>query len=145
VWTTDKDGIALALLAAEMTAVTGRDPGELYQGLSDEFGAIFADRVDAPASVVQKKALSKLSPAQISSRVLAGDAITQVLDKAPGNGVSIGGIKVISEGGWFAARPSGTEDIYKIYAESFRDEAHLQRIFSEAQQIVDGALAAQQG
>ena len=143
VWTTDKDGIALALLAAEMTAVTGRDPGELYQGLSDEFGAIYADRVDAPATPAQKKALGKLSPAQISSRELAGDAITQVLDKAPGNGAAIGGIKVISEGGWFAARPSGTEDIYKIYAESFRDAAHLQRIFSEAQQIVDGALVAE--
>lgn len=143
VWTTDKDGIALALLSAEMTAVTGRDPGELYQGLNEEFGTIFADRVDAPATPVQKKALGKLSPAQISSRELAGDAITQVLDKAPGNGAAIGGIKVISEGGWFAARPSGTEDIYKIYAESFRDEAHLQRIFSEAQQIVDGALVAQ--
>ena len=140
VWTTDKDGIALALLAAEMTAVSGRDPGELYQGLSDEFGAIYADRVDAPASVAQKKVLGKLSPEQISSSQLAGDAITQVLDKAPGNGAPIGGIKVISEGGWFAARPSGTEDIYKIYAESFRDEAHLQRIFSEAQQIVDAAL-----
>ena len=143
VWTTDKDGIALALLAAEMTAVTGRDPGELYQGLSDEFGAIYADRVDAPATPAQKKVLGKLSPAQISSRELAGDAITQVLDKAPGNGAAIGGIKVISEGGWFAARPSGTEDIYKIYAESFRDAAHLQRIFSEAQQIVDGALVAE--
>ena len=143
VWTTDKDGIALALLAAEMTAVSGRDPGELYQGLSDEFGAIYADRVDAPASTAQKKALGKLTPAQISRDELAGDAITQVLDKAPGNGAAIGGIKVISEGGWFAARPSGTEDIYKIYAESFRDAAHLQRIFSEAQQIVDGALVAE--
>ena len=143
VWTTDKDGIALALLAAEMTAVTGRDPGELYQGLSDEFGAIYADRVDAPATPVQKKALSQLSPEQVRSTQLAGDRITRVLDKAPGNGAAIGGIKVISEGGWFAARPSGTEDIYKIYAESFRDAAHLQRIFSEAQQIVDGALVAE--
>ena len=123
-----------------MTAVSGRDPGELYQGLSDEFGAIYADRVDAPANTAQKKALGKLSPAQISNRELAGDAITQVLDKAPGNAAAVGGIKVISEGGWFAARPSGTEDIYKIYAESFRDAAHLQRIFSEAQQIVDAAL-----
>jgi phosphoglucomutase len=142
VWTTDKDGIALALLAAEMTAVSGRDPGELYQGLSDEFGSIHADRVDAPATPLQKKAMGSLSPAQISSRELAGDAITQVLDKAPGNGAAIGGIKVVSEGGWFAARPSGTEDIYKIYAESFRDEGHLQCIFSEAQQIVDTALNA---
>ncbi|MDP3814828.1 phosphoglucomutase (alpha-D-glucose-1,6-bisphosphate-dependent) [Pseudomonas sp.] len=143
VWTTDKDGIVLALLAAEMTASRGRDPGELYRGLTDEFGAIYADRVDAPATAAQKKALGKLSAEQISGSQLAGDAITQVLDKAPGNGAAIGGIKVISEGGWFAARPSGTEDIYKIYAESYRDEAHLQRIFSEAQQIVDAALVTQ--
>ncbi|MCU1716389.1 phosphoglucomutase (alpha-D-glucose-1,6-bisphosphate-dependent) [Pseudomonas sp. 5P_3.1_Bac2] len=140
VWTTDKDGIALALLAAEMTAVTGRDPGQLYQGLSDEFGAIYADRQDAAATPAQKQALGKLSAAQVSNTELAGDAIVQVLDKAPGNGAGVGGIKVISEGGWFAARPSGTEDIYKIYAESFRDEAHLQRIFSEAQQLVNAAL-----
>jgi phosphoglucomutase len=141
VWTTDKDGIVLALLAAEMTASRGRDPGELYRGLVDEFGAIYADRVDAPANAAQKKALGKLSPQQIVSSQLAGDAIVQVLDKAPGNGAAIGGIKVISEGGWFAARPSGTEDIYKIYAESYRDEAHLQRILGEAQQIVDAALS----
>jgi len=143
VWTTDKDGIVLALLAAEMTASRGRDPGELYRGLTDEFGAIHADRVDAPATAAQKKALGKLSAEQVASSQLAGDAIVQVLDKAPGNGAAIGGIKVISEGGWFAARPSGTEDIYKIYAESYRDEAHLQRIFSEAQQIVDAALVTQ--
>lgn len=141
VWTTDKDGIALALLAAEMTASRGRDPGELYRGLSAEFGAVYADRVDAPANAAQKQALGKLSPQQVNSSQLAGDAITQVLDKAPGNGAAIGGIKVISEGGWFAARPSGTEDIYKIYAESYRDQAHLQRILGEAQQIVDAALA----
>nr|WP_298116993.1 phosphoglucomutase (alpha-D-glucose-1,6-bisphosphate-dependent) [uncultured Pseudomonas sp.] len=141
VWTTDKDGMVLALLAAEMTASRGRDPGELYRGLVDEFGAIYADRVDAPANAAQKKALGKLSPEQLHSDRLAGDAIVQVLDKAPGNGASIGGIKVVSEGGWFAARPSGTEDIYKIYAESYRDEAHLQRILGEAQQIVDAALA----
>ena len=140
VWTTDKDGIVLALLAAEMTASRGRDPGELYRGLVAEFGAIHADRVDAPANAAQKKALGKLSPQQVASSQLAGDAIVRVLDKAPGNGASIGGIKVISEGGWFAARPSGTEDIYKIYAESYRDEAHLQRILGEAQQIVDAAL-----
>lgn len=143
VWTTDKDGIVLALLAAEMTASRGRDPGELYRGLTDEFGAIYADRVDAPATAAQKKALGKLSAEQVASSQLAGDAIVQVLDKAPGNGAAIGGIKVISQGGWFAARPSGTEDIYKIYAESYRDEAHLQRIFSEAQQIVDAALVTQ--
>ncbi|WXL28020.1 phosphoglucomutase (alpha-D-glucose-1,6-bisphosphate-dependent) [Ectopseudomonas mendocina] len=140
VWTTDKDGIALALLAAEMTAVRERDPGELYRGLENEFGAIYADRQDAPATPQQKAALSKLSAAQVRNSELAGDAIVQVLDKAPGNGAGIGGIKVISEGGWFAARPSGTEDIYKIYAESFRDEDHLQRIFSEAQALVSAAL-----
>jgi len=141
VWTTDKDGMVLALLAAEMTASRGRDPGELYRGLTEEFGEIVADRVDAPATPVQKKALSQLSPEQVRSTRLAGDTITRVLDKAPGNGAAIGGIKVISDGGWFAARPSGTEDIYKIYAESYRDQAHLQRILGEAQQIVDVALS----
>lgn len=141
VWTTDKDGMVLALLAAEMTASRGRDPGELYRGLTEEFGEIVADRVDAPATPVQKKALSQLSPEQVCSTRLAGDTITRVLDKAPGNGAAIGGIKVISDGGWFAARPSGTEDIYKIYAESYRDQAHLQRILGEAQQIVDVALS----
>ena len=140
VWTTDKDGIAMALLAAEMTAVTGRDPGELYRGLTDEFGAIHADRRDAPATAAQKQALGKLSASRVQSAELAGDAIVQVLDRAPGNAAAIGGIKVLSEGGWFAARPSGTEDIYKIYAESYRDQDHLQRIFSEAQQLVDAAL-----
>ncbi|MDX1366569.1 phosphoglucomutase (alpha-D-glucose-1,6-bisphosphate-dependent) [Pseudomonas sp.] len=141
VWTTDKDGMALALLAAEMTASRGRDPGDLYRGLTEEFGEIVADRVDAPATPVQKKALGQLTPQQVRSTQLAGDTITQVLDKAPGNGAAIGGIKVISDGGWFAARPSGTEDIYKIYAESYRDQAHLQRILGEAQQIVDVALS----
>jgi phosphoglucomutase len=141
VWTTDKDGMVLALLAAEMTASRGRDPGELYRGLTEEFGEIVADRVDAPASPVQKKALGQLTPEQVRSTQLAGDPITRVLDKAPGNGAAIGGIKVISDGGWFAARPSGTEDIYKIYAESYRDQTHLQRILAEAQQIVDVALA----
>ncbi|WP_372874728.1 phosphoglucomutase (alpha-D-glucose-1,6-bisphosphate-dependent) [Pseudomonas sp.] len=141
VWTTDKDGMVLALLAAEMTASRGRDPGELYRGLTEEFGEIVADRVDAPATPVQKKALGQLTPEQVRSTQLAGDTITQVLDKAPGNGAAIGGIKVISDGGWFAARPSGTENIYKIYAESYRDQAHLQRILGEAQQIVDVALS----
>ncbi|SFO84237.1 phosphoglucomutase (alpha-D-glucose-1,6-bisphosphate-dependent) [Pseudomonas borbori] len=142
VWTTDKDGMVLALLAAEMTASRGRDPGELYRGLTEEFGEIVADRIDAPATPVQKKALSQLTPGQVRSTQLAGDTITRVLDKAPGNGAAIGGIKVVSDGGWFAARPSGTEDIYKIYAESYRDQAHLQRILGEAQQIVDVALTA---
>ena len=140
VWTTDKDGIASALLAAEMTARTGRDPGERYRALSDELGLPFADRVDARATGAQKALLAKLSPRQIHSTDLAGEPITEVLSHAPGNGAAIGGVKVIAESGWFAARPSGTEDIYKIYAESFRSEAHLRRILSEAQAIVDATL-----
>jgi phosphoglucomutase len=141
VWTTDKDGIAAALLSAEITARSGRDPGLAYRALCDEFGAIFADRREAKADAAQKKALSKLCAPQIASRTLAGDAITGVLDRAPGNDAPIGGIKVVSDGGWFAARPSGTEDIYKIYAESFRGAGHLQDILQEAQAIVDTALA----
>ncbi|MEP6907588.1 MAG: phosphoglucomutase (alpha-D-glucose-1,6-bisphosphate-dependent) [Pseudoxanthomonas sp.] len=141
VWTTDKDGIAPALLSAEITARTGKDPGERYQDLCREFGTSFADRVEAPASAAQKKALSKLAPSQLQADTLAGDRIVQVLDKAPGNGAAIGGIKVVSATGWFAARPSGTEDIYKIYAESFESTAHLHAILKEAQGIVDAALA----
>lgn len=141
-WTTDKDGIVPCLLAAEITARTGRDPGEHYRDLAAEFGAPAADRVDAPATPEQKKRLSRLSPAQIRSRELAGEPIEQVLDKAPGNGAAIGGIKVISKSGWFAARPSGTENIYKIYAESFRGEQHLQALIAEAQKVVDEALGA---
>ena len=141
VWSTDKDGIALALLSAEITAATGRDPGVLYCDLSAELGEIFTDRVDAVATPAQKKALAQLTPAQITRTDLAGDAIVSVLDKAPGNGEPIGGIKVITKGGWFAARPSGTEDIYKIYAESFRDKNHLQAVLDDAQLIVDTALA----
>ena len=141
VWTTDKDGIVPALLSAEISARSGRDPGETYHALCGEFGEIFADRLEAKANTVQKKALAKLSPAQITTRELAGDKITGVLDKAPGNDASIGGIKVIADSGWFAARPSGTEDIYKIYAESFRSEEHLHTILDEAQKIVDAALA----
>ncbi|MEO7433032.1 MAG: phosphoglucomutase (alpha-D-glucose-1,6-bisphosphate-dependent) [Dokdonella sp.] len=141
VWTTDKDGIAAALLSAEITAVGGRDPGAAYRGLCDDLGEIFADRRDAKATPEQKKTLSKLSPVQITSTSLAGNAITAVLDKAPANDAPIGGIKVESDGGWFAARPSGTENIYKIYAESFRDTDHLQQILGEAQDLVDRALA----
>ena len=144
VWTTDKDGIVPALLAAEITARTGRDPGEAYRSLADELGPIFADRVEAPANAQQKARLAKLAPDRIAPRVLAGDKVEQVLDRAPGNGAPIGGIKVISAGGWFAARPSGTEDIYKIYAESFRDQAHLRRILVQAQQVVDAALEGNQ-
>jgi phosphoglucomutase len=141
VWTTDKDGIVPALFAAEITARRGRDPGERYRGLCREFGESFSSRVDAPADPAQKKALSKLSPSQLQANTLAGEKIERVLDKAPGNGAAIGGIKVIAASGWFAARPSGTEDIYKIYGESFRDREHLQAILAEAQGIVDAALA----
>ena len=141
VWTTDKDGIAPALLAAEITARTGRDPGEWYRDLVRELGEPVADRVEAPATAEQKTMLAKLSPSQVQSTQLAGEKIESVLDHAPGNHAPIGGIKVISASGWFAARPSGTEDIYKIYGESFRDESHLQLILQEAQGIVDAALA----
>ena len=141
VWTTDKDGLVPALLAAEMTARCGRDPAKLYAELVQELGEPVADRVEAPATPAQKKQLAALAPAAIKARELAGEAITAVLDRAPGNGASIGGIKVASKNGWFAARPSGTEDIYKIYAESFSGEAHLQQILEEAQTIVDEAIA----
>lgn len=143
VWTTDKDGIVPALLAAEIAARTGRDPGDAYLRLADELGSVFADRVEAPANAEQKARLSKLSPQQVRSTELAGEKIDSVLDHAPGNHAPIGGIKVIAASGWFAARPSGTEDIYKIYAESFKGEAHLQSLLHEAQDIVDTALATQ--
>ncbi len=143
VWTTDKDGIVPALLSAEITARTGRDPGELYRDLVHELGEPFADRVEASASPEQKAKLTKLSPKQVQTTKLAGETIVSVLDHAPGNAAPIGGIKVITASGWFAARPSGTEDIYKIYAESFKDEAHLQTILEEAQSIVDIALTSQ--
>jgi len=144
-WTTDKDGLVPALLAAEMTARCGRDPAKLYAELVRELGEPVADRVEAPATAAQKKQLAALAPSGIKARELAGEAITEVLDRAPGNGAPIGGIKVISKNGWFAARPSGTEDIYKIYAESFSGEAHLQRILEEAQSIVDEAISAFRG
>jgi phosphoglucomutase len=142
VWTTDKDGPILGLLAAEMTARTGRDPGEHYQALTEEFGAPVYQRIDAPANAAQKKVLKSLSASSISASTLAGDAITKTLTHAPGNGAAIGGLKVETEAGWFAARPSGTEDVYKLYAESFRDEAHLKRIQSEAQEILNTAFSA---
>jgi len=141
VWTTDKDGIVPALLAAEITARAGRDPGEVYQTLADELGSPLTDRVQAAATPAQKQKLARLSAGEIKLDAIAGDKVTSVLDKAPGNGAPIGGIKVIAEHGWFAARPSGTEDIYKIYAESFRDRAHLDAILAEAQQVVDKAIA----
>ncbi|HUB91695.1 MAG TPA: phosphoglucomutase (alpha-D-glucose-1,6-bisphosphate-dependent) [Dyella sp.] len=141
VWTTDKDGIVPSLLAAEMTARLGKDPGELYAELTDALGKPYSSRVDAAANAQQKARLAKLSPQQLQSKELAGEEITGVLDRAPGNNAPIGGIKVMSESGWFAARPSGTEEIYKIYGESFRSEEHLKAILREAQGIVDAALA----
>jgi len=140
-WTTDKDGIVPALLAAEITARTGRDPGEHYRALTQELGTSFADRIDASANSAQKAKLGKLDRQQIHITELAGEPIEQILTQAPGNNAPIGGVKVTARGGWFAARPSGTEDIYKIYAESFHDEAHLRRLIGEAQTIVDTALA----
>jgi len=141
VWTTDKDGLVPALLAAEMTAVRGKDPGELYAELTRDLGEPFTDRIEAAATPAQKARLSKLAPGQVKGGQLAGEAITEVLNRAPGNDAPIGGIKVIAPSGWFAARPSGTEAIYKVYAESFKSQAHLQLLLSEAQQLVDAALA----
>ena len=141
VWTTDKDGIILNLLAAEITASTGRDPGEHYADLTSRFGAPVYERIDAPASPAEKAILQKLSPGQVTATELAGEPIIARLTEAPGNGAPIGGLKVVSENGWFAARPSGTEDIYKIYAESFRGLSHLQEIQTEAREIVSAALA----
>jgi phosphoglucomutase len=141
-WTTDKDGLIATLLAAEITARCGRDPGALYLELAGQIGQPVADRVEAAATPQQKKRLAALSPQAITSTELAGEPITGVLSQAPGNGASIGGIKVMAKSGWYAARPSGTEDIYKIYAESFQGTAHLQRILEEAQATVDAALAS---
>jgi phosphoglucomutase len=141
VWTTDKDGIALGLLAAEMTAVTGRDPGELYEALTRDLGNPVYERIDAPATLEQKAALSKLAPSDVSADELAGGRILHITTTAPGNGAPIGGLKVVAENGWFAARPSGTEDVYKLYAESFIDDAHLHRIQHEAQAIIQRAFS----
>jgi len=140
-WTTDKDGPILNLLAAEITARTGKDPGEHYRELTAQFGAPFYTRIDAPATPEQKARLGKLSPQAVTAATLAGERITAKLTKAPGNDAAVGGLKVVAASGWFAARPSGTENIYKIYAESFKDERHLQAIVTEAQQIVDNALS----
>ena len=140
VWTTDKDGIILALLASEITAVTGKTPSEHYAALTDRFGAPAYARIDAPASREEKALLGKLSPAQVTADTLAGEAVTGVLTEAPGNGAAIGGIKVTTENAWFAARPSGTEDVYKIYAESFRGADHLRQVQQEAKEVVDAAL-----
>ena len=141
VWTTDKDGIALALLAGEITARTGKDPSQRYSDLTAQLGDPAYERVDAPADAAQRQALSKLSGEQITSATLAGEKIEAVLTKAPGNGAAIGGVKVVTASGWFAARPSGTESIYKIYAESLKGPDHLKQIFKEAEQIVGAALA----
>jgi len=141
VWTTDKDGIVAALLAAEMTARTGHDPGEIYAAATREYGDPVFERVDAPATSAQKEALAALSPEAIQSDSLAGEPIRQRLTTAPGNGQPIGGLKVAADDGWFAARPSGTEEIYKIYAESFRGLEHLREIQAEAKRMVAAALA----
>src|SRR5208283_1721847 len=135
-WSTDKDGLILGLLAAEMTARTGRDPGAAYDDLTREFGAPAYERIDAPATLAQKEILKKLTPGQLTDRELAGEKIVKTLTVAPGNNAAIGGIKVVAESGWFAARPSGTEEVYKIYAESFRGADHLHRIQAEAQELI---------
>jgi phosphoglucomutase len=142
VWTTDKDGIIACLLAAELTARTGRDPGAAYVELTERFGAPAYRRVDAPASPEEKAVLGKLSPERVTASELAGEPITAILTAAPGNGAPIGGLKVVTTSGWFAARPSGTENVYKVYAESFRGEEHLGRLIEEAQALVSAALAA---
>jgi phosphoglucomutase len=141
-WSTDKDGILLCLLAAEVTARSGRDPGELYQDMTTRFGSPAYRRIDAPATPEQKGVLGRLSPEQVDASELAGEAISAVLTRAPGNDAPIGGLKVVTEHGWFAARPSGTEDVYKLYAESFLGQDHLQRIIDEAQAVVTTALDA---
>ena len=140
VWTTDKDGLIMSLLAAEITARTGRDPGEHYRDLTAEFGAPYYTRVDAAATPEQKAKLGNLAPDAVMAAELAGEPISAKLTRAPGNGAAVGGLKVVAASGWFAARPSGTENLYKIYAESFRDERHLQAIVQEARRIVAGAL-----
>jgi len=145
VWTTDKDGIAAALLSAEITARVGRNPGLLYRDITRDLGEATAARIDAPASPAQKRKLGALSPQQVRIKEMAGEPVKSVLTQAPGNDAAIGGIKVVAENGWFAARPSGTEDVYKIYAESFRGEEHLRALLHEAQVIVDAALATEGG
>ena len=140
VWTTDKDGILLDLLACEIRAVTGKDPGELYRELEGRFGSPVYERIDAPATREQKAVLAKLSPENVKADTLAGEPILARLTRAPGNDAPIGGLKVVTENGWFAARPSGTEDVYKLYAESFRGRDHLARIQEEAREIVSAAL-----
>jgi phosphoglucomutase len=141
VWTTDKDGLIMDLLAAEITARTGKDPGEHYREMTVKHGTSFYTRIDAPASPDQKAQLQRLSPEAVKDSMLAGEPITAKTTRAPGNDAPIGGLKVVAASGWFAARPSGTENIYKIYAESFKDQTHLNAIVTEAQEIVSNALA----
>ncbi len=140
VWTTDKDGLQLALLAAEIQAKTGKSASQLYGDLADQYGAPAYARVDAPASREEKARLSRLSPSDVSAKTLAGEPITDILTNAPGNGEAIGGLKVVTQNAWFAARPSGTEDVYKIYAESFLGPDHLKQVQAEAREVVAGAL-----
>ena len=142
VWTTDKDGFIMDLLAAEITAKTGKDPAEHYQSLIEMFGNPIYERIDAAATAAQKSVLKNLSPNQIEATTLAGEKILAKLTKAPGNGVQIGGIKIVTANGWFAARPSGTEDIYKIYTESFIDRTHLLQIQAEAKKIINNIFAS---
>jgi phosphoglucomutase len=142
VWTTDKDGIIMDLLAAEITAKTGKDPAGHYRDLTARYGEPVYERLDAPATKAQKAILAKLSPEMVTVTSLAGEAITAKLTNAPGNGAAIGGLKVVTENGWFAARPSGTEDVYKIYAESFNGRDHLLALQAEAREIVDAAFKA---
>ncbi len=141
-WSTDKDGIILALLAAEITATTGKDPGEHYRDLTQKFGTPYYTRVDAPATAAQKSRLQKLSADAVTAKTLGGEPILRTLTRAPANDAPIDGLKVVAAHGWFAARPSGTEDIYKIYAESFLSQSHLDSILREAQDIVDAALTS---
>ena len=140
-WTTDKDGLVLALLAAEIIAVTGRSPSQHHAELAERFGASAYARVDAPATREQKAKLARLSPSDVTATELAGEPITATLTEAPGNGAAIGGLKVTTESAWFAARPSGTEDVYKIYAESFRGPEHLAQVQEAAREVVSAALS----
>jgi phosphoglucomutase len=140
VWTTDKDGIIMDLLAGEIMAKTGRDPGEIYTSLEEQFGSSVYERTDAPATVAQKALLKQLSADMITVKELAGETIVGTYTQAPGNQEAIGGLKVVTKNGWFAARPSGTEDIYKIYAESFKGEGHLKKIQQEAQNLISTVL-----
>jgi phosphoglucomutase len=142
VWTTDKDGIILDLLAAEITAKTGKDPSRHYEELTERFGAPVYERIDAPATKAEKRVLGELSEADVDAATLAGEPILEKLTRTPGNGERIGGLKVVAKNGWFAARPSGTEDVYKIYAESFLGREHLGRVQEEARAVVGKALAS---